>query len=234
MWGIRSRPQSRGYEAIAYRVACLGLTGRVTLLTPSNEGCAVGEHGRATGHPGLTRSPGVRTTGCRLFPKAHLGIPRVSNVHEVARKADPGCRIVRADGHPVTFAHGPAGSTGGDRARTPASGRVVVAHSVPDFGDPVGSIRTRHGQVVPGSVPFRPRSAGEHTAEEGQGVSDLYRMGGHRPWSRECDSIALGHLGFELVEQGVVFSRLSRPDSQGEVGKKPERSGSHATVGLRI
>ncbi|WP_371503854.1 SAM-dependent methyltransferase [Allokutzneria sp. NRRL B-24872] len=219
---------------IAYLVTCLGLTGRVTLLTPSNEGCAVGEHGWATGHHGLTRSPGVRTTGCRQFPKAHLGIPRVSNVHEVARKADPGCRIVRADGHPVTFAHGPAGSPGGDRARPPASGRVVAPHFVPDSGDPVGSIRTRHGPVVPGSVPLQPRSAGEHTAEEGQGVSDLYRLDGHRPWSGECGESALRHPGFELVEQGVVFSALSRPDSQGEVGKKPERSGSHTTVGLRI
>ncbi|WP_374118689.1 SAM-dependent methyltransferase [Allokutzneria sp. A3M-2-11 16] len=191
-------------------------------------------HGWASGQHLLTRPPVVRTTECRQFPKGHLGIPRVSNVHEVARKADPGCRIVRADGHPVTFAHGPARCTGGDRARTATSGRVTVSYFVPDSGDPVGTIRTYHGQVVPGSVPIRPESAGEHTAEEGQGVSDLYRLDGHRPWSGECGEIDYRLRGFELVEQGVVFPPQSRPDSQGEVGKAPERSGSYTTVGRRI
>ncbi|WP_409360189.1 SAM-dependent methyltransferase [Allokutzneria albata] len=109
-----------------------------------------------------------------------------------------------------------------------------MLHFVPLSGDPVGSIRTHHGQVVPGSVPIRRGSAGEHTAEEGQGVSDLYRLDGHRPRSRECDEIDYRHRGIELVEQGVVFVRRTRPDSQGEVGKTPGRSGSYAMVGRRI
>jgi S-adenosyl methyltransferase len=54
--------------------------------------------------------------GIRQFLDLGSGIPTVGNVHEIAQRADPGCRVVYVDKEPVAVAHSELLLADNDRA----------------------------------------------------------------------------------------------------------------------
>ena len=55
-------------------------------------------------------------SGIRQFLDIGSGIPTVGNVHEIAQRVDPACRIIYVDKEPVAVAHSELLLQGNDRA----------------------------------------------------------------------------------------------------------------------
>ncbi|MGH3839576.1 MAG: SAM-dependent methyltransferase, partial [Pseudonocardiaceae bacterium] len=116
-------------------------------------------------------------SGIRQFLDIGSGIPTVGNVHEIAQRADPECRIVYVDKEPVAVAHSELLLAGNDRAAAiqanlrdvrgvldhPQTQRVLdidqpvgllmlwLLHFVPDSWDPVGILARYRDRLAPGS-----------------------------------------------------------------------------------
>ncbi|MGH3883323.1 MAG: SAM-dependent methyltransferase, partial [Pseudonocardiaceae bacterium] len=116
-------------------------------------------------------------SGIRQFLDIGSGIPTVGNVHEIAQRADPECRIVYIDKEPIAVAHSDLLLKGNDRAvairadlRQSAQvlgdsrvgdlldfGRpigvllVAALHFIADADDPAGIVARYLDAVMPGS-----------------------------------------------------------------------------------
>ena len=60
----------------------------------------------------------VRETGIRQFLDIGTGIPSLDNVHEVAQRIAPECRILYVDNDPIVLAHARALMTSTEQGRT--------------------------------------------------------------------------------------------------------------------
>jgi O-methyltransferase involved in polyketide biosynthesis len=196
--------------------------------------------------------------GIRQFLDLGSGIPTVGNVHQVAQAEDPSCRVVYVDIDPVAIAHSRAildgdarvtavqadlrqpdtvldvaAEQGGlDLSEPVAVLLVAVLHFVPDGDDPAKLISAYREATAPGSA-----IAICHATADGQGDKAdehraLYARTPTPMTMRSRAGIAALLHGYDLVDPGLVYMALWRPD-EAELPDRPEDFPGYAAVGFR-
>jgi hypothetical protein len=187
-------------------------------------------------------------SGIRQFLDIGSGIPTVGNVHEIAQRADPECRIVYVDKEPVAVAHSELLLAGNDRATAiqanlrdveailghPQTQRLLdfdqpigllmllVVHFIPDSSDPVGILARYRDSLTPGSY-----LALSHGTADGNpaGLTETlqqYRDTPEPVYLRSHQEVLRLFTGFELVEPGLVGCALWRPSGLGDISDSAE------------
>jgi hypothetical protein len=174
----------------------------------------------------------VRKAGVRQFLDIGTGIPSLDNVHEVAQRIAPECRILYVDNDPIVLAHARALMTSTEEGRTafimadlrqprdilanPALretldlGRPValflvgVLHHLHDSDDPGGIIATLLDALPSGSYFALTQPTGDFDEAAMAGMAATAERSGipYVPRSRAQVEALLG--GLELVEPGLV------------------------------
>ena len=195
--------------------------------------------------------------GIRQFLDIGSGIPTEGNVHEVAQRADPAARVVYADVDHVAIAHSKAILAGNENAtiveadlREPEKilanddvrrlidlGQpaglllMVVLHFIADAEDPWRIVATLRDALAPGSylvlghATHEGRPAVAHATERvyNRSVSTELHLRSRAEIQRFFD-------GFELVDPGLVYVPLWRPDSPADVPDDPRQFGCLVAV----
>jgi SAM-dependent methyltransferase len=199
----------------------------------------------------------LAAAGIHQFLDIGSGIPTEGNVHEVAQDADPGARVVYADVDEVAIAHSKAILAGHENAtvveadlREPekilADDEVrrlidfgqpaglllmVVLHFIADAEDPWRIVATLRDALAPGSylvlghATHEGRPAVAHATERvyNRSVSTQLHLRSRAEIQRFFD-------GFEIVDPGLVYVPLWRPDSPADVPGDPGQFGCLVAV----
>lgn len=197
--------------------------------------------------------------GVRQFLDLGSGIPTVGNVHEIAQRADPECRVVYVDNEPVAVAHSELILEGNGRAvmlQADITEPDVVLHAQKtqrtlDFAKPVGLLALTIGHHIspeqdPAGVFRRYRNAaapGSYLAitHVSHDFSTLYNEENVAMMKRSrLDSFPRGRAEitalfgeFELVEPGLVSTSQWRPEPGDEPAADPAADGLYAGVGRK-
>jgi hypothetical protein len=197
-------------------------------------------------------------SGIRQFLDLGSGIPTVGNVHEVAHSVDSASRVVYVDNDPVAVAHSQSILESQKNAVVvPADIRdpsavldhpltrslinfdepvgvlaVAVLHFVPASDDPATIIGQYADSLVPGSGLVISHGTSDQQGDLGARMEALYKRTANPILSRTKPEVVDLFNGFELVEPGVVFVPLWRPDSEQEPPTAPERTATYAGVGI--
>ncbi len=186
--------------------------------------------------------------GIRQFLDIGSGIPTQGNVHEIAQQASPGARVVYVDVDPVAIAHSKAILAGNPDAsivnadlRDPEK---ILSHDITqrliDFGQPVGLLlmvvlhfiadgedpwqimaRLRDA-MAPGSYLVLGHATDEGKPEVAQATETVYnRSVSTQLHLRSRAEILPFFDGFELLDPGLVYVPLWRPDSPADVPSDP-------------
>jgi hypothetical protein len=196
--------------------------------------------------------------GVRQFLDIGSGVPTVGHVHEIAQGIAPESRVVFVDVDPVAVAHSRLMLAGNDRTSVIAEDvrspeRILAApeltalldlsqpvavllvalfHFVPDADDPVGILSRLTAWLASGSY-----LVVSHFTEDGQDRGEgmeIYRRSGIEVVSRSRAQVEALFAGFDLVEPGVVWTPLWRPESPDDVFyDRPEASTGYAVVGRK-
>jgi SAM-dependent methyltransferase len=199
-------------------------------------------------------------SGVRQFLDIGSGIPTEGNVHEVAQQAAPGSRVVYADIDEVAIAHSRALLAGNDRAaiingdlRQP--GKIlasddtrrlidfsqpaglllmVVLHFITDAEDPWQIVATLRDALAPGSYLVIGHGTDEGSPVAVRAASKVY----NRSVSTQMNLRSRGEImrffdGFDLLEPGLVYPPLWRPDSPADVPSDPAKYWCLAGVGRK-
>jgi SAM-dependent methyltransferase len=176
--------------------------------------------------------------GIRQFIDIGSGIPTVGNVHEVAQRAAPDCRVVYVDNEPVAVAHSRLMLNGNDRAaivqadlRSPetilndhrtrelldfnepiAGLMLALLHFVPDSDDPAALVARFRDACAPGSYLVVSHATPESRPDEMRALENLYRTSSNPAVARSTAWIKGLFGDFEMVEPGAVFVPDWRPD----------------------
>ncbi len=176
--------------------------------------------------------------GVRQFLDIGSGIPTSGNVHEVAQRLDPDCRVVYVDNELVAVTHSEMLLENNSNAtvvradmRDPDSildsavtrgmldfdqpiavFMLALLHFVPDADDPAGLV-ARYREALPaGSFLGISHATAESRPEEMSALERLYATSSN-PAVARCGEWITGLFGdFELVSPGVVFAPEWRPD----------------------
>ena len=199
--------------------------------------------------------------GIEQFLDIGSGIPTVGNVHEVAQQANPAARVVYVDIDPVAVAHSQAILRGNALAtviqadarqpeqiiRHPETQRlldwnkpvavllVALLHFVPDDADAAALVRVFRDASPTGSYLAISHASHAHLpAEVSNQVRRVYNTTTNAITPRTRDLISRCFDGLELVEPGLVFAPLWRPESPDDLFlDTPERSSSYVGVGRK-
>jgi S-adenosyl methyltransferase len=191
--------------------------------------------------------------GIHQFLDIGSGIPAEGNVHEVAQAADPGARVVYVDTDPVVIAHSNAILAGSETTavieadlREPE--RILAHQAVRrliDFGQPVGLllVAVLHF-IADADDPWRVVAAlrdalpsgsylvlGQGTNADKPAVADAFEKVYNgsvstRIQMRSRAQIAGFFDGFDLVDPGLTYVSLWRPDASGDVPSDPSQFGN--------
>lgn len=188
------------------------------------------------------------------------GLPTVGNVHEVAQTANPAARVVYVDIDPVAVAHSQAILKGNhnaaaiqgdvrqpdqilnhpevrrliDLSRPAGILLIAILHIVTDDQLAYGAVRVLRDALAPGSYLAVAHATNESSSNEavqqavktGRAVSDS-KM-------RTRAEVERFFEGLELVEPGLVYVPLWRPEGPDDVCfDQPDRSLSYAGVGRK-
>jgi SAM-dependent methyltransferase len=178
--------------------------------------------------------------GVRQFLDIGSGIPTVGNVHEIAQRVAPDCRVAYVDVDPVAVAHSREILSSNDRAIAvqedlrradrilahpevrklldldePVAVMIVaVLHFIPDSDDPGGILGTIRRSLAPGSYLVLSQASDEGRPQEERDDAELvYRRTDNPLWIRNRHELGNLFNGFDLVEPGVVWVPQWRPDS---------------------
>src|SRR4051794_20046216 len=197
--------------------------------------------------------------GISQFLDIGSGIPTVGNVHEAAQRAEPRARVVYVDVDPVAVAHSRAILAGDERTAVvhadlrepetflgPPTVRamlgleqpiavlmVAVLHFVSDEDDPFGAVARVRDRLAPGSHLVISHASAEGRPEAAASHRELYSRTPTPMTMRSRDEITQFFDGFDLVDPGLVWLPLWRPDSSGAAAEQPERTTGFAGVGRR-
>jgi S-adenosyl methyltransferase len=198
--------------------------------------------------------------GITQFLDLGSGIPTVGNVHEIAWKANPDCRIVYVDIDAVAVAHSHAILRGLDNAtavlgdmrrpqeilndektqgmldftRPIAVLMVAVLHFVPDSDDPRGIIGQYMNAVVPGSyLAISHASLEGATPSRAEEATQQYRRSVSDFTMRTRAEITELFAGVKLVDPGVVYLTEWHPEP-GTNTSDATRMSTFAGVGHKI
>jgi SAM-dependent methyltransferase len=182
----------------------------------------------------------LAAAGIRQFLDIGSGIPTVGNVHEIVQQVIPDARVVYVDVDPVAVAHSREILSGNDQAIViqedlrrvdrivthPEVRRlldfdepialitVAVLHFIADSDDPASILRTAREALAPGSYLVLSQASDDGRTDEERGDADrVYRRTDSPLWVRSRQELTKLFDGFELVDPGVVWVPLWRPDS---------------------
>lgn len=196
--------------------------------------------------------------GIRQFIDLGSGLPTARNTHQVAQEVIPEARVIYVDNDPIVLAHGQA-LLAENQYTTVITADVrqpeeILSHpdlrSLIDFDQPIGLlmlgiIHHLNDEEDPGGLVARYRNAVAagsylfltHFVDHGTQTDDLQKalltdLGTGR--FRTLEEITAYFDGLELVEPGVVYNPLWRPDGPpletlrltekligGGIGRKP-------------
>jgi len=194
--------------------------------------------------------------GVTQFLDLGSGIPAVGNLHDIALRGSPDARVVYVDIDPVAVAYGqrllagqpnlitiqadlrrPSEVLGDARVRAVldfdrpiAVVLVAVLHVIADADDPYRIVAEYRDALAPGSYLVIGHGARE-SRPEADSLVDISRQTTTPMTLRTSDEIARFFDGFDVVDPGLVWSPLWRPD--GPAPEDPQRSGNVAGVGRR-
>lgn len=183
--------------------------------------------------------------GITQFLDVGSGIPTFGNVHEVARAASPGARVVYVDHDPVAVAHSQAVLDGDadtgvvaadlrkpreilsspqveqllDLERPVALLLVAILHFVEDEDDPYAAVAELSAALAPGSLLVLTHASYEGIPlpqRRAEGAVDVYKDIRNPLIMRSRDEIARFFEGYDMVEPGLVPMPLWRPETAPE------------------
>ncbi|MFD8275190.1 SAM-dependent methyltransferase [Streptomyces flaveolus] len=183
--------------------------------------------------------------GIDQFLDIGSGIPTYGNVHEVARAARPGARVVYVDHDPVAVAHSQAVLEGAEDADVVAADLlkpqdiltspqverlidlnrpvalllVAILHFVEDANDPYAAVAELSDALAPGSLLVLTHASYEGIplpAERAGGAVDVYKDIRNPLIMRSRDEIARFFEGYDMVEPGLVPMPRWRPETAPE------------------
>ena len=202
----------------------------------------------------------VAAAGIRQFLDIGSGIPTEGNVHEVAQQAAPGSRVVYVDIDPVAIAHSKAILAGNpdativdadlrepekilahedvrrliDFSQPTALLLMVVLHFLSDADDPWQVVATLRDALAPGSYLVLGHGTGDGSPATVGAAKEMYnRSVATQVQLRTHAEILRFFDGFELVEPGLVYVPLWRPDSPADVPDDPAKFWCQAGVGRK-
>lgn len=184
-------------------------------------------------------------SGVTQFLDVGCGMPAFGSVHEVARTADPGCRVVCVDHDPVVVAQARTRLEGDPRAaavladlrkprqilESPELAEVLdlaspvalvlvsVLHFVEDQDDPHGAVAELTQGLAPGSLIVITHAAYDGVPvpqEQTARAVSVYRDIRNPMTMRSQEQIARFFEGYEMVEPGLVSKPHWRPDAPAE------------------
>jgi hypothetical protein len=197
------------------------------------------------------------SAGIRQFIDLGSGIPTQENVHQIAQRGDPGARVIYVDHDPVAVAHSKQLLTGNTLARVIHADlrdpggilehpdvtalidfsepvgllMVSVLHFIVDSDDLAGILARYQSRLVPGSALTISHATYEAAPGVAAQVQDLYQSTTASSQFRTHAEIMRLFTGFELVEPGLVYLALWRPDDVPP--DRPERAWFYAGVGRK-
>jgi hypothetical protein len=180
----------------------------------------------------------VLDQGVRQLLDIGSGIPTGGNVHEIAHRVDPTTRVVYVDIDPVAVSHSrailgdnPYTAVAHGDARDPEQiltdpavrrlidfdqpvGLLLVAllHFIPDEAEPQRLVRRFVDALPSGSFLVLSHFSNEGTPEQVDGLLRLSRATPTPLTMRSRADITALFAGLDLVEPGVVYLPLWRPD----------------------
>ncbi|MFK0115656.1 SAM-dependent methyltransferase [Streptomyces sp. NPDC090994] len=183
--------------------------------------------------------------GITQFLDIGSGIPTFGTVHEVARRACPGARVVYVDHDPVAVAHSQAVLAGDEDAdivaadllkpgeilaseqverlidlnRPVALLLVAILHFVADEDDPYAAVAELSSALAPGSMLVLTHAAYEGIPlppERAEGAVDVYKDIRNPLIMRTREEIARFFEGYDMVEPGLVPMARWRPEGAPE------------------
>jgi hypothetical protein len=193
--------------------------------------------------------------GIRQFIDIGTGLPTEGNVHELARQAAAGARVVCIDNDPVVLAHGRAMLHGVDDTAIiqhdlrdpggiladPDLGKLIdfaqpvglllvaVLHFISDEENPAGLIGQLMDALPPGSHVALSHATADSRPESTQGEK-VYERATAQARARTREQVQALIAGFELVEPGLVWAPLWRPDPDTELLDDPGRSHGYVVL----
>jgi SAM-dependent methyltransferase len=197
--------------------------------------------------------------GIRQFLDIGSGIPTAQNVHQIARDAAPGSRVVYVDNDDVAVAHSTlilkdvpdaavvhadlrdprailshAGTRGLIDFTQPVGLLLAaVLHFIPDSDDPAGIVASLRDALAPGSFLAISHTCRDALPDVAAAFSDVYnRQVAGAPVFRTRDQIARFFDGFTLIDPGLVWLPEWRPDSPDDVPDDPASFSAAAGVGI--
>lgn len=198
--------------------------------------------------------------GIDQFLDIGSGIPTIGNVHEVAQRGNPQARVIYVDVDPITVAHSEAILQGtpnvavlqGDiRQPSPILDHpkvrhvldfdkpiavllVAVLHFVSDDADIRRALHTLHDAMASGSYIVIAHASNEDKPRETQEHESLYRQTSTPITMRSRHDIEQFFDRFDLVEPGLVYYPLWRPEGPNDLFlDQPGRSPGFAGAGSK-
>jgi hypothetical protein len=191
--------------------------------------------------------------GITQFLDLGSGIPTVGNVHEVAQRANPDCRVVYVDYDAVAVAHSQLILQGNERAavvdadlrqpdvvlNNPIVRRfldfdrpigllmVAVFHFVADEKRPLDIVARYRAALPSGSYIALSHLTADQMRAESAAVVEAMKNSKDPMYFRSYDEVVALFEGLELVDPGVV----SAPDWRGDDGDANPQAGVYVGLG---
>ncbi|HEY7593545.1 MAG TPA: SAM-dependent methyltransferase [Actinophytocola sp.] len=185
--------------------------------------------------------------GIRQFLDVGSGIPTAGNVHEIAQRMDPSCRVLYADVEPVAVTHSELMLRDNDQAaairadftdpdsvldnettrrvldfdQPMALLLVAVLHFVPDDAQPYDAVARFVSRLAPGSYLVLSHSVERPSEEQAEGIDRLYDRADAPGVRRTHAEIARFYDGLEMVEPGLVNTPEWRPEPNDTSADQP-------------
>jgi hypothetical protein len=187
-------------------------------------------------------------SGIRQFLDIGSGVSTVGNVHEIAQRADPECRIVYVDRESVAVAHNELLLADNDRTAAiqanlrdvkhvldhPQTKRVLdldqpigllmllLLHFAPDCWDPASIVARYRDRLAPSSYLALSHCTSDGNLPGWTEVVQLYQNIPEPLYPRSHQEVLRMFTGFELVEPGLVGSALWQPSGPGDTSDNAE------------